>query len=398
MSESRAVQRRILHVDMDAFFASVEQRDRPELRGQPVVVGGTPERRGVVSAASYEAREFGIRSAMPSATARRLCPDAVFLPVDGAKYRAASREVMRILHTYTPLVEPISCDEAFLDATGTERLFGPAEAIGREIKRRVRQELDLVASVGVAPNKFLAKLASDLGKPDGFVVVQAGEAQEFLGELPVRRLWGVGPATEERLRKLGIGTIGALARFPQDVLQTHLGDYAAELMQLARGEDDRPVEPDHEAKSISSETTFAEDTSDVAFLRRTLLGLAEHVGERTRAARLKGRTVNLKIRFEDFTTRTRHATLDRPTASGLATFQSAWKLVGRLGTALRPVRLIGVGLSNFDLGAQLDLFDEEDERHERVEATMDDLRRRFGRHSVRRASLQGPPEPSDNAP
>ena len=379
--------RRIIHLDMDAFFASVEQRDRPEVRGQPVVVGGSPESRGVVSAASYEARKYGVRSAMPCARAKRLCPQAVFLPVDGAKYRAASQQVMAILYEVTPLVEPVSCDEAFLDVTGSRALFGEAEEIGRRVKQRVRDELQLTASVGVAPNKFLAKLASDLEKPDGLVVVPEGGEAEFLRPLPISRLWGVGPATAARLEARGLRTIGAVAESPLSLLRTELGDHAGELQRLARGIDERSVQPDHEAKSISAETTFDIDTDDRDFLHLVLLGLAEEVAERIRRAELLARTVTLKIRFQDFTMRTRNTTLPEPTASSLALYERARALLSRIPLAARKVRLIGVGTSNLAAERQLSLFQGPDRRAEEADRAADELRRKFGPAAVRRAAL-----------
>lgn len=256
----------ILHVDMDAFYASVEQRDCPELRGRPVIVGGVGNR-GVVSAASYEARPYGVHSALPMATARRLCPQGVFLPVRMKHYAQIARQIREILFSFTPLVEPLSLDEAFLDVHGCEGLFGPAPDIARQIKERIRAETGLVASVGVAPNKFLAKLASDYGKPDGLVVLPADRVAEFLAPLPVGRLWGVGAKGENRLHVLGVHTIGQLAALPERVLVGHLGDVSRHLWQLAHGEDDRDVVPDREAKSISTETTFAQDIGDRQVLR-----------------------------------------------------------------------------------------------------------------------------------
>lgn len=252
----------ILHVDMDAFYASVEQRDRPELRGKPVIVGGSAESRGVVSAASYEARQFGVHSAMPTAVARPLCPHGILLPVRMEQYCAISRQIRGILESFTPLVEPLSLDEAFLDVHGTERLFGAAVEVARAIKQRVRTETDLVASVGVAPNKFLAKLASDAGKPDGLVLVDPGKIEAFLAPLPVGRIWGVGAKAEQRLHTLGFRTIGQLAAAPEQVLIDHFGESGRYFGELARGIDNRAVVPDWASKSISSETTFPRDIRD----------------------------------------------------------------------------------------------------------------------------------------
>ncbi|MBM3473367.1 MAG: DNA polymerase IV [Armatimonadetes bacterium] len=386
--------RRIIHLDMDAFYASIEQRDRPELRGRPVVVGGSVEGRGVVSAASYEARQFGIRSAMPSTRARRLCPHAVFLRVDMPKYVAVSRQVMGILRDVTPLVEPISLDEAFLDVTGSQTLFGDAIQIARGLKQRIRDELQLTGSVGIAVNKLLAKLASDLEKPDGFVVVPEGREAEFIASLPISKLWGVGPATAARLEAVGLTTIGQIAQCPPSLLEARLGNQAAGLQQLARGIDDRPVVPDQEAKSISAETTFAEDTDDVEFLHRVLLELADEVGERLRKAQRMARTVSLKLRFPDFKTISRDATLPEPTIAGLVIYDEAKRLLVRANLRRRKVRLIGVGVTNLTDERQLGLFDEGPQRAERTEQAMDRLRERFGRDAIRRAALlKGRPKP-----
>ena len=251
----------IIHADMDAFYASVEERDRPELVGKPVIVGGSPEKRGVVSAANYVARKYGVHSAMPAVTARRLCPQGIYLPPRIDYYAEVSRQIRDIFERFTPLVEPLSLDEAFLDVTGSENLFGPAVEIGRQIKQAIRQELRLVVSVGVAPNKFLAKIASDLKKPDALVVVEPDKVQEFLDPLPVERLWGVGKQSSKVFQRLGIRTIGQLRQCPLDVLQARFGSSGEHLWNLAHGRDDRPVVPEREAKSISNETTFEHDIS-----------------------------------------------------------------------------------------------------------------------------------------
>ncbi|MCE5219284.1 DNA polymerase IV [bacterium] len=379
--------RDILHVDMDAFYASVEQRDDPQLRGRPVIVGAPPAARGVVSAASYEARVFGVRSAMPSSQAGRLCPQAVFLPVRMARYQEVSRQVMAILRHYTPLLEQISVDEAFLDVTGSRRLFGEAEHIGREIKARIRTELDLPASVGVASNKFVAKIASDLRKPDGFVVVPAGQEAAFLAPLPISRLWGVGKATERRLHDLGLRTIGQLARFPEDHLQRQFGNLGPHLHSLALGQDDRPVETEREAKSVSAETTFAQDIADRALMEATLLRLAEDVGRRVRRGGLRGRTIQLKLRFESFETITRRQTLPRPTDADATLYQVVLRLLGEAPLTGRKVRLLGVGLSGFGEEVQPSLFEEGGAVHSALDEAVDALRSRFGRDAIRRGRL-----------
>ncbi|MBI4013640.1 MAG: DNA polymerase IV [Candidatus Rokubacteria bacterium] len=378
----------ILHVDMDAFYASVEQRDRPELAGTPVVVGADPRGRGVVSAASYEARRYGIHSAMPIGRAYRLCPRAAFLPVDMPKYARVSAEIMGILGGFTPLVEPLSLDEAFLDVTASEALFGPAVEIARAIKGRIRAEVGLTASAGVAPNKFLAKVASDLRKPDGLVEVRRGEEAEFLRDLPIARLWGVGPAAERELDRLGVRTIGQLARLPRRPLVERFGASGAHLQALARGEDDRPVVPWDAPKSVGAEETFERDTADVARLRATLLAQADRVAAELRDLGFRGRTVTLKLRFADFRTLTRQDTSVTPTADGGEIFRRAWQAFERLERA-QPIRLIGVSVSGLDRDAdprQLPLFGRA-ARAERLGRVADELRSRFGPGAIRRASL-----------
>lgn len=380
--------RSIIHVDMDAFYASVEQRDKPELRGKPVVVGAAPGGRGVVSAASYEARQFGVRSAMPSIQAQRLCPQALFVPVDMPRYLQASRAVMAILGGYTPLLEQISVDEAFLDVTGSRRLFGSPEQIGRQIKQRIASELSLVASVGIAANKFIAKVASDHGKPDGFVIVPAGEERRFLDPMPVSRLWGVGKATEERLRQLGIRTIRQLAAYPEEVLQRQFGELGGHLHRLANGIDDRPVETGRDAKSVSAEHTYQQDTREQDTIERTLLALAEDVGARLRSQELRGRTVQLKLRFDDFHTITRRRTLPGPTDANDTIYKTVCALLAEVPLEGRLVRLLGVGVSGFDRPAQASLFaDEEVQEHSALDDAIDALRKRYGSDTIRRGKL-----------
>lgn len=378
----------ILHVDMDAFYASVEERENPSLVGRPVIVGGSPERRGVVSAANYEARKFGVHSAMSAARARRLCPQGVFLPCRMDFYVEVSRRIRMVFERYTPLVEPLSLDEAFLDVTGSENLFGPSAQIGRRIKEEIRAELRLVASVGVAPNKFLAKIASDLQKPDGFVIVEQASIQQFLDPLPVERLWGVGKVAAHGLHTLGIRTIADLRRWNLDLLVERFGASGEHLWQLAHGIDDRRVVPDREAKSISHETTFAVDIRDREALRAWLLELTEQVARRLRAHELRGRTVHLKLRFADFRTITRARSLPQPTNIT----QEIWQVAAELLQEALPngdaaARLIGVGVSGFEVSAerQLSLFDSEDRaKQERLDAVLDQVRGQFGKSSIRR--------------
>jgi DNA polymerase-4 len=389
-SEPRA----ILHLDMDAFYAAVEQRDRPELRGRPVIIGADPKQgrgRGVVSTASYEARRFGVGSAMPISAAYRLCPTGVYLPVDMEKYVGVSRQVMAILRSVTDLVEPLSIDEAFLDVTASRRALGTGEAIARRLKDEIRQATGLTASVGVAACKLVAKIASDLRKPDGLVVVAPGTEAAFLAPLPVRRLWGVGPKTEESLARIGVHTIGDLAALAPDTLSRRLGTHGQDLLQLARGVDDRPVLTEGEAKSVGQEHTYDEDTADVARLRRTLLDLADGVAARLRAVDLRGRTVTLKYRDETFHTVTRAETLASPTDSGQTLFEVARRLMAGVH-GRRKVRLLGIYASGFGAERQLGLFPEGPSVSAAADRLRDRVAERFGDGSLTRASLL-PPSP-----
>src|SRR5208283_2366547 len=365
----------ILHCDMDAFYASVEERDRPELVGKPVIVGGSPEKRGVVSAANYVARKYGVHSAMPSATAHRLCPHGIYLPPRIDYYAEVSRHIRDIFERFTPLVEPLSLDEAFLDVTGSEGLFGPAVEIARQIKQLVRAEIRLVVSVGVAPNKFLAKIASDLKKPDALVVVEPGHEQEFLDPLPVERLWGVGKQSSKVFERMGIRTIGQLRQWPLDVLQARFGSSGEHLWNLAHGRDDRPVVPEREAKSISHETTFEHDIADMDVLRAWLVDLVEQVGCRMRRHGLRGRTVHLKVRFADFSLITRSQTLPEPTDITDELWRTADELLcQRLPAGHLPVRLLGMGVSGLDDSGTVQgmLFDrEERQKQTRLDVVAD---------------------------
>jgi len=383
----------ILHVDMDAFYASVEERDNPDLVGKPVIVGGTAEGRGVVCAANYVARQYGIHSAMPAITAVRLCPQGVFLPLRMEHYAQISREIREILDRFTPLVEPLSLDEAFLDVSGCEGLFGPAPQIGKKIKEEIRRCVRLVASVGVAPNKFLAKMASDLKKPDGFVVVDPQRIHDFLDPLPVGRLWGIGKVSDKAFQKLGITTIGQLRQLPVTILESHFGKSGRHFWQLANGIDDRRVIPDREAKSISHETTFAEDIGQLEVLREWLMEQTEQVARRLRRHHLVGRTVQLKIRFQDFSTITRSQTLREPTNITQEIWQAAAKLLtSRLPARRGPVRLLGVGVSGLESrsesrGDSRSLFDEGGrEKQEKLDAVTDKIQDRFGSTALGRAA------------
>ncbi|WP_320067085.1 DNA polymerase IV [Micromonospora sp. RTGN7] len=379
----------ILHVDMDAFFASVEVRLRPELRGRAVVVGGVGPR-GVVSSASYEARRYGVRSAMPTMRARMLCPHAVYLPPDFTQYTAASRAIMRIFRDVTPLVEPLSLDEAFLDVAGARRLFGSPAAIARRIRARVEQEQGLTCSVGVASSKFVAKLGSTRAKPDGLLVVPADRVLDFLHPLPVSALWGVGERSTETLRRLGLTTIGDLAEAPLGMLRGAVGEAAAtHLHELASGRDPRQVSPEHVEKSIGAEVTFDVDVGDPLEIRRSLLALAEKVGVRLRRAGQVGRTVSIKVRMADFRTVSRSRALGVPTDTAREIFDTAWALY----TALDPgerIRLVGVRLEGLapmrETPQQLTLGAPERGWRE-AEAAADAAAARFGRSVIGPASL-----------
>jgi DNA polymerase-4 len=383
-------ERAILHVDLDAFFAAVEQRDRPELRRKPVIVGGGgPSDRGVVSAASYEARRFGVHSAMSLREAGRRCPNGIFLPVDGRKYQAVSRDVMTILRRFTPLVEPISIDEAFLDVTGSRALFGDGEAVATAIKAAIREEVGLTASVGVATTKLVAKIASDLRKPDGLVVVPAGEEAAFLAPLPIERLWGVGPKTAGVLREYGVRTMGDLASLPTDLLVRRFGAHGAALAERARGIDaDRVVGEGEAAKSVGHEHTFEVDTTDPETIERTLLAMADGVAGRLRSSGVRASTVTVKIRDSAFRTITRQRTLPEPTDLTEPIFRTALELARPHVRGTR-IRLLGVSASNLGEREQLGMFAADDPRRRRATEAADRIRRRFGERAVVRARLLG---------
>ena len=391
----------IIHVDMDAFYASVERRDDPTLAGKPIIVGGSAEGRGVVAAASYEARRFGVHSAMSTARARRLCPHGVFLPVRMTRYAQIARQIREIFFRFTPLVEPLSLDEAFLDVAGSRAALGPAEPLGRQIKQVIGDETGLVASVGIAPVKFLAKIASDFDKPDGFVVVQKDEVASFLANLPIERLWGVGPVSKKSLYRMGIRTVGQLAEVPNESLIERFGSAGAHLAQLARGVDDRSVVPDHRAKQISHETTFAVDVDSLDVLRARLLDLTEQVARRVRRAHLTGRTIQLKVRFADFHTITRSTTLPVPTDVTDEIWSAAVAILEARVPLDQPVRLIGIGvgtLTNAGTG-QLGLFDRpQRERQRRIDEVTDRIKDRFGTNALGRAGGLNKEDPLDSEP
>jgi DNA polymerase-4 len=384
----------ILHVDLDAFFAAVEQRDHPELRGRPVIVGGAPGSRGVVSAASYEARRYGVRSAMPLRTAAALCPEGVFVPVRGDRYAEVSRAFMVILRRWTPLVEQISIDEAFLDVAGTFALHGTPERIAEDVRAAVGSELGLTASVGVASTRLVAKIASDLRKPDGLVVVPAGTEAAFLQPLPIWRLWGVGEQTRRALADYGVQTIGDLAVLPPDVLVRRFGAHGMTLAERARGIDPTPVGNDEVARTVSHEHTFDRDTRDPEVIERTLLALAEGVGSRLRDGGVKAATVGVKIRDSHFSTHTRQRTLPEPTDQVDDIFRVALALARPEIRAIE-VRLLGVVASNLTEREQLSLFPEVSDRRRLATAAADRIRHRYGPGTIVRARLlaKDVPEP-----
>jgi DNA polymerase-4 len=339
----------IFHMDMDAFYASIEQRDNPALRGKPVVVGGQPQRRGVVSAASYEARKYGVRSAMAMATAVRLCAEAVVIPPRMEYYRTVSQAIRAIFLRYTPLIEPVALDESFLDMSAlvTPGDFAQARTLAMEIKRCIREETELTASAGVAPNKFLAKIASDLEKPDGLVVVEPAAVHHFLQDLPVSKIWGVGKVTERKLQALQITTIGALAQVPLTTLERHFGKIGRTFYALARGEDERPVLPTRETKSISREETFPVDQGDVQAIKRALWKQAQQVEKDLQRQGLKASTVTLKLRYADFTQLTRSHTSSTPLCKRIDIYRQGIVLLQKTAVPEKKVRLIGIGVSNF---------------------------------------------------
>jgi DNA polymerase IV len=380
--------RTILHADLDAFYASVEVLDDPSLRGKPVIVGGDPNARGVVSAASYEARAFGVHSAMPLRTAHRLCPTGVFLPGRFDRYRELSRQVMRIFASYTPLVEPISLDEAFMDVTASRAAFGDGATIARSLKERVLDEAGLVVSVGVATNKLCAKVASDLRKPDALVVVPPGGEAAFLAPLPVTRLWGVGAKTRQTLADYGVATIGQLAALPEGTLRRRFGIHGAELRLRALGVDPSRVSSGQAPKSIGHELTFNRDVTDPARLEATLLDLAESVATRLRNHHMAAGAVQLKLRYEGFDTITRQAPLGHQVRDSEPIYQLGVSLLHKALSPERAVRLIGLTAIHLSEVQQLTLFDAPD-RTDRIAQSIDAVRERFGEKAITRARLIG---------
>ncbi len=381
----------IIHLDMDAFYASVEVLDNPALLGQAVVVGGGFSR-GVVSAASYEARRFGVHSAMPMALARQRCPQAVFLPVRMDRYREVSARIHAIFHRFTPLVEALSLDEAFLDVTDSRALFGPPATIAARIKEAVRQETRLTCSAGVASAKLVAKIASDLDKPDGLTVVARGHEREFLSPLAIERLWGVGKQTRESLRLMGVKTIGDLSRLPEKVLCDKFGKAGRHLHQAALGIDPRPVVPERPVQSVGHEETFGVDLTDPDAIRRELLALAVRVARRLRRYQLHGRTVTVKVKYHDFVQRSRSITLDHATDDTRTLYRAALGLLHKTEAGTRPVRLLGLTVDNLRSGSsprQQPLFCQPEHLAPQPELNraMDAIAAKYGSHAVVPATL-----------
>lgn len=386
-----AEERTILHVDMDAFFASVVQLDRPELRGQPVLVGGTGPR-AVVCAASYESRPAGCRSAMPMSQARRLCPDAIVVPVPGRRVREMSGKLFDILGRFSPLVEPLSVDEAFVDLTGTRRLLGEPVEVARRIRATIRDELGLTGSVGVAPNKFLAKLASDQDKPNGLTVVRRDEVTAWLAAMPIGRMWGIGRVGQKRLKRLGITTVGDLQHADARWMAAWFGNEAQRYRRLAHGIDNRPVVPEHQAKSISHEHTFSENLADPDHVRSVLLDEVEQVGWRLRRRQLRAGRVTLKIRYGQFETISRSRTLSAPTYATAELWDAARELFDAWASrSFQPVRLIGMAAGALTTNTgQRDLFGAADRaKLSQLDRAIDRITDRFGNRTVRRGGTLG---------
>lgn len=369
--------RTIMHVDMDAFFASVEILDNPEYAGKPVIVGGRKDsQRGVVSAASYEARKFGIHSAMPIRKAIVLCPHGIFVRGRMHRYEELSRQVQKLFYDVSPLVEPLSIDEAFLDMTGCEHFYSDLQDMGHNLKDLIKRETGLTASVGIAPNKFLAKLASDWQKPDGLFIIYPDQIQEFLNDLPVGKLWGVGKKSEAKLHQLRLYHVKDILPHSLNWLQERVGQsLGSQIYYLARGLDERPVVPDQQAKSIGHEITFSEDQESLRFLRHQLAQLSEKVGWRLREQSFHARTVSIKVRFHDFKTITRSHSLNYSFNDDDTIFDCALQLLEDV--KLRPVRLLGVTVSNFSTGSQLSLFSAENQPEGQVSEVMDTINRKF---------------------
>jgi len=387
----KARHRSIIHLDMDAFYPAVEALDKPELKGKPVIVGGAKER-GVVSSASYEARRFGVHSAQPIATAIRLCPDGIFMPVRMSRYKEVSRQVFEIFHCFTPLVEPLSIDEAFLDLTGSERLMGQTREIAKKIKETVLKKTGLTVSAGVASSKFVAKIASDIDKPDGLTVVPHDRVRDFLDPLPVKKMWGVGKITQQALARLDVTTFKDLRQIPVEILEKNFGKNGAAMHLLSMGIDERDVEPEREVKSIGHEQTFMKDILNPDQAKREILSLANRVALRMRREDVRGSTVSLKVKYSDFTQITRAATLPEPTDDSAEIYATSCLLLKKTAVGKRPVRLLGISLSQLSSregGKQLFLFHQAKGYRKRrdLNTALDSICDRFGEKSIRPATL-----------
>jgi DNA polymerase IV len=388
----------ILHIDMDAFYASVEERDDPSLKGKPVIVGGKA-RRGVVCAASYAARKFGVHSAMPMMRAMNLCPQAIVVSPRMDRYSEISSQIFSIFHRFTPLVEGLSIDEAFLDVGASESLFGNGETIARRIKKEIKDELGLPASAGVAPNKFIAKIASDFGKPDGLLVVEKEDVVKFLAPLPIERMWGVGPKTAPKIHALGLHTFGDIARAETHVLQELIGTWGVEIRALARGEDFREVNPGREAKSISAESTFENDLIGRDAIESTLLAHAAKIAQRLLAENFEARTITVKLKYGDFSLVTRRITTDDPMSDTTSIYAAACALLDKCDLR-RGVRLTGVGVSNLEeRGGVRGLFvDPRAKKFEKLEEVVAKAEARFGSGALERARLVDSTKPTATIP
>ena len=376
----------IIHLDMDAFYPAVEVLDNPALKGLPVIVGGSRER-GVVSSASYEARKFGVHSAQPIATAVRLCPDGIFLPVRMKRYKEVSEQVFEIFNRFTPLVEPLSIDEAFLDVTGSTHLFGEPQVIAGKIKQTVVEETGLTVSAGVAPSKFVAKIASDMDKPDGLTFVPPDRVREFLDPLPIKKMWGVGKVTQQALSRLNVRTFNDLSRLSVKVLERRFGKQGLKMHLLSMGIDDRDVVPDHDVKSMGHEETYSRDILEIGPAKKELLSLANKVARRMRKKETHGRTITLKVKYSDFVQITRSATLPEPTDDGSFIYSTACSLLEKTDTGRRPVRLLGISLSRLGftgLESQLALFDQNSlsRKRRRLNIALDSLYEKHGEKSI----------------
>jgi len=381
----------IIHLDMDAFYPAVEVLDNPELKGKPVIVGGSKER-GVVSSASYEARKYGVHSAQPMVTAMRLCPNGIVLPVRMSRYKEVSEQIHEIFELFTPLVEPLSIDEAFLNVTGSTRLFGSPIEIAKKIKQMVAEKTGLTISAGVAPSKFVAKIASDLEKPDGLTIVPADKVREFLDPLPIKKMWGVGKVTQQALSRLSIQTFKDLRQVPVEVLEKKFGKHGSHMHQLSKGIDDRDVVTEHEVKSIGHEETFSEDIFRVDLAKKELLSLANRVARRMRRQGVEGKTITLKVKYHDFVKITRSVTRHKYTNDSADIYSNICSLLEKTAVGKRPVRLLGISLSNLaDIGSgrQLSLFSQHESNQKRRELnkTLDSVFDKFGGKGIRPGSL-----------